>query len=396
MLYRTMAAPCVRQPARGQAGLFIYTAYIRRPAGRCAVPPPAARRPAVHPPVQLSLPAKIALTRCAGAAPLRGRLRRRGASAVGAVDSRSAHVAMALSRRPLRACAAPPATSKGTYMGCTLEELDDTTCRFPIGDPGEAGFHFCGELPLADAPYCARHARVAYRFARTPARPPLDGATCAPYGDGWLMLISPLRCDRRRRRPAVDIGVTNAAEIFARHRRVRTRLTRAPSAEAGLPLAAIAGLSVARAAQDLPVVNTPAWQVHGARELTPSKSPPADGAPPRRIRTIVQAAAEFSSLSLPDIVSPRRTRRLVRPRHVTWFLCRRLTTNSFAEIGRQLGGGGHAAVLHGVRGIARRIATDALLAAEVAAIEARFCRWGAGGHAPCPHQPRPASRDGEP
>src|SRR5262245_12003647 len=45
MLYRTMAAPCVRQPARGQAGLFIYTAYIRRPAGRCAVPPPAARRP---------------------------------------------------------------------------------------------------------------------------------------------------------------------------------------------------------------------------------------------------------------------------------------------------------------------------------------------------------------
>jgi len=297
---------------------------------------------------------------------------------------------------PLRACAAPPATSKGTYMGCTLEELDDTTCRFPIGDPGKAGFHFCGELPLADAPYCARHARVAYRFARTPARPPLNGAICAPYGDGWLMLISPLRCDRRRRRPAVDIGVTNAAEIFARHRRVRTRLTRAPSAEAGLPLAAIAGLSVARAAQDLPVVNTPAWQVHGARELTPSKSPPADGAPPRRIRTIVQAVAEFYSVSLPDIVSPRRTRRLVRPRHVTWFLCRRLTTNSFAEIGRQLGGRDHAAVLHGVRGIARRIATDALLAAEVAAIEARFCRWGAGGHAPCPHQPRPASRDGEP
>jgi len=281
-------------------------------------------------------------------------------------------------------------------MGCKLEELDDTTCRFPIGDPGEAGFHFCGELPLAGAPYCAHHAGIAYRFARTPVRPPLNGATCAPYRDGWLMLISPLRRDCRHRVPAVDIGVTSAAEIFARHRRARARLSRTPSAEAGLPLAAIAGRSVARAAHELSVVDAPAWQVHGAREFTPAKSLPADSVPPRRIRAIMRAVAEFYSVPLPDIVSPRRTRRLVRPRHVTWFLCRRLTTNSFAEIGRQLGGRDHAAVLHGVRGIARRIATDALLAAEVAAIEARFCRWGAGGHAPCPHQPRPASRDGEP
>ena len=280
-------------------------------------------------------------------------------------------------------------------MGCTLEELDDTTCRFPIGDPGEADFHFCGELPLAGAPYCAHHARIAYRFARTPMRPPLNGATCAPYRDGWLMLISPLRRDRRHRGPAVDIGVTSAAEIFVRHRRARARLSHAPSAEASLPLAAIAGRSVARAAQDLPVVDAPAWQAHGAR-VTPAKSPPAEAVPPRRIRAIGQAVADFYSVPLPDIVSPRRTRGLVRPRHVIWFLCRRLTTNSFAEIGRQLGGRDHAAVLHGVRGIARRIATDASLAAEVAAIEARFSSGGAGGHAPWRHQPRPASRDGEP
>src|SRR5262245_65020185 len=98
MLYKSTAAPCVRQPARGQAGLFIYAAACRalrrpavpppaarRPPPAARRPPPAARRPAVHPPVELSLPARIALTRCAGAPPLRGRLRRRGASAVGAV-----------------------------------------------------------------------------------------------------------------------------------------------------------------------------------------------------------------------------------------------------------------------------------------------------------------------
>ena len=44
----------------------------------------------------------------------------------------------------------------------TLLHLTAKTCRWPIGDPGVPGFHFCGELPKRDSPYCDRHRAVAY------------------------------------------------------------------------------------------------------------------------------------------------------------------------------------------------------------------------------------------
>lgn len=41
-------------------------------------------------------------------------------------------------------------------------ELSAHTCRWPIGDPREPGFHFCGAPALPGKPYCAEHAAVAY------------------------------------------------------------------------------------------------------------------------------------------------------------------------------------------------------------------------------------------
>jgi len=46
---------------------------------------------------------------------------------------------------------------------CSLLELSDCRCRWPIGDPGTADFFFCGGKPVADLPYCAYHARIAYQ-----------------------------------------------------------------------------------------------------------------------------------------------------------------------------------------------------------------------------------------
>jgi GcrA cell cycle regulator len=48
---------------------------------------------------------------------------------------------------------------------CTLLELSDSKCRWPIGDPGAADFFFCGGKPVGDLPYCAYHARMAYQPA---------------------------------------------------------------------------------------------------------------------------------------------------------------------------------------------------------------------------------------
>lgn len=41
-------------------------------------------------------------------------------------------------------------------------ELDETTCKWPIGDPGSPGFHFCGRRSGEGVPYCAHHCRIAY------------------------------------------------------------------------------------------------------------------------------------------------------------------------------------------------------------------------------------------
>ena len=59
---------------------------------------------------------------------------------------------------------------------CTLLDLSDAKCRWPIGDPGTSDFFFCGGKPVGELPYCAYHARIAYqpvadrRRERRPAR----------------------------------------------------------------------------------------------------------------------------------------------------------------------------------------------------------------------------------
>jgi GcrA cell cycle regulator len=45
----------------------------------------------------------------------------------------------------------------------TIEKLTERTCKWPIGDPGDQEFHFCGHDSLDAMPYCRYHARLAYR-----------------------------------------------------------------------------------------------------------------------------------------------------------------------------------------------------------------------------------------
>ncbi len=58
--------------------------------------------------------------------------------------------------------ATSPPTASFACRGVSLLELTDETCRWPIGDPGQPGFVFCGNRPLTVSPYCAHHARMAY------------------------------------------------------------------------------------------------------------------------------------------------------------------------------------------------------------------------------------------
>ena len=68
---------------------------------------------------------------------------------------------------PVPAPAAPaarPAKAKAGKQGrTTLLDLNEKVCKWPIGHPGEADFHFCGKASQAGFPYCTEHCLVAYQ-----------------------------------------------------------------------------------------------------------------------------------------------------------------------------------------------------------------------------------------
>ena len=45
----------------------------------------------------------------------------------------------------------------------TLEELNEVTCRWPIGHPDEKEFYFCGRNPEKYFPYCKLHILYAFQ-----------------------------------------------------------------------------------------------------------------------------------------------------------------------------------------------------------------------------------------
>ena len=44
-----------------------------------------------------------------------------------------------------------------------LEELDENSCKWPIGHPDEENFYFCGRSSLKDFSYCKLHILYAYQ-----------------------------------------------------------------------------------------------------------------------------------------------------------------------------------------------------------------------------------------
>jgi len=46
---------------------------------------------------------------------------------------------------------------------CTILDLTEFTCRWPVGEPGKPDFFYCGSRTKTGLPYCAYHARIAYQ-----------------------------------------------------------------------------------------------------------------------------------------------------------------------------------------------------------------------------------------
>jgi GcrA cell cycle regulator len=46
----------------------------------------------------------------------------------------------------------------------TIMDLRESSCRWPMGDPSQAEFRFCGaRTAIGAGPYCAVHARLAFQ-----------------------------------------------------------------------------------------------------------------------------------------------------------------------------------------------------------------------------------------
>lgn len=83
-----------------------------------------------------------------------------------------------------------------------------------------------------------------------------------------------------------------------------------------------------------------------------------------KIPFIQATVAKHFDLTVGDMVSKRRSQRIIRPRQIAMYLCKQLTPHSFTYIGKRFGRD-HTTVIHAVRKVGERIAVDAELAAEI-------------------------------
>lgn len=70
---------------------------------------------------------------------------------------------------------------------------------------------------------------------------------------------------------------------------------------------------------------------------------------------IQRTVAQRFNVTVADIVSKRRNKAIVTPRHVAMYLAKTLTTRSLPDIGRRFGGRDHSTVIHAVRKISDMI-----------------------------------------
>jgi hypothetical protein len=85
------------------------------------------------------------------------------------------------------------------------------------------------------------------------------------------------------------------------------------------------------------------------------------------LSSVVTTVSKVMEISRSDLISHRRTKGIVIPRHIAIALCKKLTRRSLPEIGQAFGGMDHTSILYAVRKLAPVMAEieDALHAAPL-------------------------------
>lgn len=62
-----------------------------------------------------------------------------------------------------------PALKRADGNFVTTLTLNTRTCKWPIGDPTDRNFHYCGRRPESGRPYCDAHEARSYQPLRSRA-----------------------------------------------------------------------------------------------------------------------------------------------------------------------------------------------------------------------------------
>ena len=73
---------------------------------------------------------------------------------------------------------------------------------------------------------------------------------------------------------------------------------------------------------------------------------------------IQNLVASHFNLNIQEMLSPRRSRSLARPRQIAMYLAKQYTTNSLPDIGRKFSNRDHTTVIHAVKKIDELIKKD--------------------------------------
>ena len=71
-----------------------------------------------------------------------------------------------------------------------LDEITDTNCRWPVGDPLSEDFTYCGLPPVKGRSYCAGHCRMSYQPPKGTAE---SASRVARLAGGGTILEFPAR-----------------------------------------------------------------------------------------------------------------------------------------------------------------------------------------------------------
>ena len=57
----------------------------------------------------------------------------------------------------------PSPIKRTPKRGANILALTERMCKWPVGDPRDSDFHFCGHQTAPGMPYCTEHASLAYQ-----------------------------------------------------------------------------------------------------------------------------------------------------------------------------------------------------------------------------------------